>query len=358
MNQENFHALLTLGVKRGASDIHLEVGYPPTYRIHGNLYSAKVEALKAEDTAAAAKWVMGDKAIGAESDELDLGYSLSGVSRFRANVFRQRGSYGLVLRVIPYDIPALEQLHLPKVIQRVVQARQGLVLVTGATGEGKSTTIAAMLNRMNQTDHIHIVTVEDPIEFLFPAGHAVIIQREVGRDTRSFKSALRAAMRQDPDVIMVGEIRDPDTAETCLRAAETGHLVVSTLHTLDAVRSVNRFVGLFPADEQLMARARLADALKAMVSLRLLPRADGQGLVPACEVMMTTLSIQQALRDPLRTQELPSLLERGHDDLGTQTFDQHLLSLCRKGVITPETAKSFASSPAEVERALSLDRGD
>jgi twitching motility protein PilT len=202
---------------------------------------------------------------------------------------------------------------------------------------------------------MHIITIEDPIEFLFPPGQAVVIQREVGRDTRTFKTAMRAAMRQDPDVIMVGEMRDPETAEICLKAAETGHLVVSTLHTLDVVRTISRFVGLFPPDEQFAARGRLADSLKAIVSLRLLPRADGRGVVPACEVLLSTLSIQMAVRDPAKTQELHELLRRGFDDLGTQTFDQHLVSLCQRKVISLESAKSYATSPAEIERALNLD---
>jgi twitching motility protein PilT len=199
--------------------------------------------------------------------------------------------------------------------------------------------------------------VEDPIEFLFPPGQAVVSQREVGRDTRSFKHALRSAMRQDPDVLMVGELRDTETAETCLKASETGHLVITTLHTMDSMRTISRFAGMFPSEDQLLIRGRLADALRAVVCLRLLPRADGRGLVPACEVLLNSISIQQAIRDPAKTSEIPALIERSSDDLGTQTFDQHLLQLCRSGVITVEVAKSNATSPSEIERALSLDPG-
>lgn len=355
MNQQQFDALLTLGVKKGVSDIHLEVGYPPTYRMNGMLYGARMEPLKREDTEAAARIVVGD-ALHADA-EVDRGYSIPGVSRFRASIFRQRGSYGMVLRVIPFEIPDFSKLHLPPAVQRVAKIREGFVLVTGATGQGKSTTIASMLQSINATERMHIVTVEDPVEFIYPVAQSVVIQREVGADTQSFKHALRAAMRQDPDVIMVGEMRDPETAETCLKAAETGHLVVATLHTMDTLRAINRFVGLFPTEEHQLARGRLADVLKSIIALRLIPRADGQGLIPACEVMYTTLSIQQAIRDPNKTQDIPSLLERSRDDLGTQTFDQHLIDLCRQEHITLDTAKTNATSPSNVERAITLGEG-
>lgn len=357
MNQEKLHALLTFGVKKGASDIHLQAGYPPSLRINGNLYAAKMEAFRPEDTQAAVELVMGEQGLPPDNEEVDRGYSIAGVSRFRANIYKQRGSYGMVMRVIPFEVPTLESLNLPKVISRLAEAHKGLILITGATGEGKSTTIAALLQKMNMSEHLHIITVEDPIEFLFPPGQAVVSQREVGRDTRSFKHALRAAMRQDPDVLMVGEMRDSETAETCLKAAETGHMVISTLHTMDVMRSISRFAGMFPTEEQMLVRGRLADSLRAIVSLRLLPRADGRGLVPACEALLNSISIAQAIRDPAKTSEIPSLLERSADDLGTQTFDQHLLQLCRQGIITPETATSNATSPSEIQRALTLDQG-
>ncbi|MBX7115077.1 MAG: PilT/PilU family type 4a pilus ATPase [Myxococcaceae bacterium] len=353
MNQQQFDALLALGVKKNVSDIHLEVGYPPTYRVNGSLYGARMEPLKPEDTLAAARLVLGKQDVG--GNEVDRSYSIPGVSRFRASVFRQRNSYGLVLRVIPFEIPTVEKLGLPPVIDRVAQAREGLVLVTGATGQGKSTTIAAILQRINASERLHIVTIEDPIEFIYPISQSLIIQREVGSDTESFKHALRAAMRQDPDIIMVGELRDPETADTCLKAAETGHLVIGTLHTMDVVRTIGRFAGLFPNEEQTLARGRLADVLKAVLSLRLLPRADGQGLVPACEALLTTLSMQQAIRDPAKTHELMSIMERSSEDLGTQTFDQHLLEMHNKGLISLDTAKANATSPAMIERAIALE---
>ncbi|MBX7097267.1 MAG: PilT/PilU family type 4a pilus ATPase [Myxococcaceae bacterium] len=353
MTKQQLDALLTLGVRKGASDIHLEVGYPPMYRVNGALYGARLEALKPEDTAAAAAAICNDKPK--LEGELDTSYSITGVSRFRASIFRQRNSFGLVLRVIPFEIPTLESLHLPAAASRLSEAREGLVLVTGATGQGKSTTIAALLQRLNAKERLHIVTIEDPIEFLFPVAQSLIIQREVGSDTASFKQALRAAMRQDPDVIFVGELRDTETADICLKAAETGHLIVATLHTMDATRTVNRFLGLFPADEQALARGRLADVLKGVLSLRLLPRADGQGLVPACELMFTTMALQQAIRDPARHAEIAALIERGREDLGSQSFDQHLQDLVAQKLISLDTAKANATSVANLERSLALD---
>ena len=353
MTPQQFDALLTLGVRKGVSDVHLEVGYPPMYRVNGGLFGARMEALKPEDTASAVSIVLGGR--GMDGMEADRSYSIAGLSRFRVSIFRQRNSFGMVLRIIPFEIPALASLQLPAAIERITQAREGLVLVTGATGQGKSTTIASLLAKMNQTERVHLVTIEDPIEFLFPVAQALVIQREVGADTESFKDALRAAMRQDPDVIMVGEMRDPETADTCIKAAETGHLVIATLHTMDVQRSIGRFVGLFPAEEQNLVRGRLADVLRAVVSLRQIPRADGQGLVPACELMFSTTSIQQAIRDPERTQELPELIARSKGDLGSQTFDQHILELVHAGKITKDTARANASSAGNVERDLAFE---
>jgi twitching motility protein PilT len=354
MNQQQFEALLALGVKKGVSDIHLEVGYPPTYRINGALYSARMEALKPADTAAAAGFIMKDSKE-PMNQEVDRGYSIPGTARFRASIFSQRGTYGLVLRVIPYDIPSFDQLGLPPVLRSISQLRDGLVLFTGATGQGKSTSIASLLQVINQSDRAHIITLEDPIEFLYPPGQSLVVQREVGADTLSFKNALRAAMRQDPDIIMVGEMRDPETADTCLKAAETGHMIISTLHTTDVFRTINRFVGLFPSEEQHLARARLAEVLKAVVCLRLLPRKDGQGLLPACEILVNTLAAAQAIRDPARTHELPAIMEKTSAELGTQTFDQHLVGMMQRGFITVETARANATSPAMLERAMALD---
>ncbi len=357
MNRDAFQNLLALGVRKGASDIHFEAGYPPVYRIHGELLSARLDRLTAEDTRALAAMVLGIPGEpGTPFDlphEVDRSFSVDGLSRFRVNVFRQRGSPGLVMRVIPFEVRDFQQLNLPPVVQAIAQARQGLVLVTGATGTGKSSTIAAMLQQINAADRVHIVTIEDPIEFIFGEGKSVVIQREVGADTEDFQSAIRAALRQDPDVIMVGELRDRETAEICLKAAETGHLVVTSIHTPDAVRSVGRLVGMFPADEQASVRGRLADNLRAIVSQRLLPRQDGAGLVPAVEVLLPTLSIQEAIRDPSRTGQMRKLIEQGRAH-GMQSFDQHLGELLRAQLISPEVAKAHASSPEDFERTAIL----
>jgi twitching motility protein PilT len=353
MTPQQLDALLTMGARKGVSDVHLEVGYPPMFRVNGGLFGARMDPLRPEDTAAAAKIVLGATPEGPA--EVDRSYSITGVSRFRASIFKQRGSFGLVLRVIPFEVPALETLNLPPAMLRLAQAREGLVLVTGATGQGKSTTIAALINRINQTERLHIITIEDPVEFLFPLGQSLVIQREVGSDTSSFKHALRAAMRQDPDIIMVGELRDPETADTCLKAAETGHLVIATLHTPDVVRSIGRFVGLFPGEEQPLVRGRLADTLKAVMALRLVPGANNQGLLPACELMFSTVAIQQSIREEAKVQELPGLIARSRGDLGAQTFDQHLQELVTSGRISIETARANASSSGDLDRALTLE---
>jgi len=250
-------------------------------------------------------------------------------------------------------VPSLRSLHLPPIVESVSAVRTGLVLVTGATGNGKSTTIAALLDAANRADRLHIITIEDPIEYVLNPDKSVIVQREVGTDTDSFAAALRSALRQDPDVIMVGEVREHEMADTCLKAAETGHLVVSSLHTTDAQRSVGRFVGMFPHEEQASVRHRLADNLKAVVSQRLVLRQDGNGLIPAVEVLLCTRSVQEAIRDDARSEELFTLMEKAHD-VGMQTFDQHLLDMCRQGLISVDTAKSTATRRSEVERALML----
>ena len=360
MTLEQLLGLLSLGAKKGASDIHLEAGYPPWYRINGELFAAKLDKLTAEDTALLARHILGESSpflIGAVRD-VDRGFGIQGVSRFRASFLRQRGSVGVVLRVIPFQIPTLSDLHLPPVLGQVAGARHGLVLVTGATGAGKTTTIAALLDHVNHTDRLHVITIEDPVEYVFQPEKSVIIQREVGSDTASFEEALRAALRQDPDVLMVGEMRDRETAETCLKAAETGHLVISSLHTTDATRTIGRLVGMFATEEQHTVRNRLADCLKAVVSQRLVMRQDGAGQLPAVEVMLATRSVQEVLRDPAKSDDLFALMERGRDDLGMQTFDQHLVEMCRSGLISAETAKHFATRRAEVERVLLLGGGE
>ncbi len=357
MNRDSFHNLLSLGVRKGASDVHFQAGYPPTYRINGGLLSARLDRLTVEDTRSIAELILGDeKKMGSEAPlerEADRSYAVAGLSRFRANILQQRGSFALVMRVIPFEIRDFEQLHLPPIVKAIADTRQGLVLIAGATGEGKSSTIAALLEHINQNDRQHIVTIEDPIEYVFGDGKSLVTQRELGSDTQSFQSAVRAALRQDPDIIMVGELRDRETAEICLKAAETGHLVVSSIHTPDAVRTIGRLVGLFPLEEQTLVRGRLVESLKAVVAQRLLPKQDGTGVVPAVEVLLNTLSVADCIRDPARTSQLPKLLEQGKAH-GMQSFDQHLAELLHAELISAEVAKANASSPADFERQMLL----
>ncbi len=360
MDVASFHKLLAFGVERGVSDIHFEAGYPPHYRLGGELLGAiKVAPLRPADTEAIARHILEGRSLAVDFAhpfrELDVSYSLAGSARFRASIFRQRGSVGIVLRIIPFKVKPFADLNLPPILADIAESRRGLVLVTGATGNGKTTTIAAMLRHLNETRRAHIVTIEDPIEYLFDPGKCMIIQRELGVDTATFKDALDAAMRQDPDVIMLGEVREHDTAEICLKAAETGHLVISAIHTPDAVATVQRYVGFFGAGEQEYARERLADALQAVVSLRLLAGKDGRGRVPAVEILRITRTVREHIRQPGRLAEIPDLMRKGRDLYGMQLFDQHLLELVAAGKITLETAVYAASNPEELERSMKIE---
>jgi twitching motility protein PilT len=360
MDLPSFHKLLAFGVERGVSDIHFEAGYPPHYRLQGELLGAvKVPPLKPADTERIARFILEPRSQAVDFhrpfSEIDASYSLPGSGRFRASIFRQRGSVGIVMRIIPVTVKGFADLHLPPILGEIAEARRGLVLVTGATGNGKSTTIAAMLRHLNETRRAHIVTIEDPIEFLFEPGRCMIIQRELGTDTVSFREALTAAMRQDPDVVMVGEIREKDTAEICLKAAETGHLVISCLHTADAVGSIQRYVGLFAPEEQDHVRERLGDAMQAVVSLRLLVTRDGKGRVPAVEILRVTRSVRECIRAPGRLGDIPELMRRGRDLYGMQLFDQHLLELVQQQRINMEVAVYASSNPEEFERSLTIE---
>ncbi len=360
LSVEMFHSFLQLAVKRQASDVHFEVGYPPTYRVFGELLAARYPPLTPEDTEAAANLVLQAPGSGftpLDFREVDRSYSLPGVSRFRASVFKQRGSWGLVLRTVPFALPDLQALNLPPVVETVSNARRGLVLVTGATGNGKSTTIAAMLNHILQRERLHVITVEDPIEFVFAGGKGLVIQREVGTDTASYADALRAALRQDPDVIMVGELRDRDAADICLKAAETGHLVVASLHTPDVVRTVGRIVGLFPAEEAEAVRSRLADSLQAILALRLLLRADAAGLIPAVEALLATSTVREIVRDRSRAGELTGYMETAGADLGMHSFDGYLYKLHEAKRISLDTALGNATHRADLERRLLMETG-
>lgn len=359
MDRVSFHKLLAFGIEKGVSDIHFEVGYPPHYRLHGELLGAtKVPPLVAGDTEAIASMILEDRHVQIDFtrrfSEIDVSYSLAGRGRFRASIFRQRGSVGVVMRLIPIVVHSLEHLNLPPVVGEIANARRGLVLVTGATGNGKTTTLAAMIRHINESRHAHIVTVEDPIEYLHEPQRCMIIQREVGADTESFHDALTAAMRQDPDVIMVGEVRNYETAATCLKAAETGHLVLSAIHTPDAVATVQRTVGLFESSAQDAARERLADALLAVISLRLLPAKDGLRRLPAVEVLRVTRSVRECIRNPARLGDLPELMRKGRDLYSMQLFDQHLADLVAAGLITMETARHAATNPEELDRSLRM----
>ena len=359
MDRNAFHKLLAFGIERGVSDIHFEVGYPPHYRLHGELLGAiKVPPLTATDTESIARMILEDRSITVDFTrrfaEIDVSYSLAQRGRFRASIFRQRGAVGIVMRLIPIQVLSLEQLNLPPVLSEIADARRGLVLITGATGNGKTTTMAAMMRYINETRHAHIVTIEDPIEFIHEPQKCMIIQREVGADTESFKDAMNAALRQDPDVILVGEVRDRDTANICLKAAETGHLVMSAIHTPDTVATVQRYVGLFEADAQDVIRDRLGDCLQAIVSLRLLGSKDGRRRLPAVEIMRVTRTIRECIRAG-RLVDIPELIRKGRDLYSMQLFDQHLIDLVNAGLVSMETAIYASSNPEEFERALRVE---
>jgi twitching motility protein PilT len=340
--------ILTLAIQRGASDVHLKVGLPPILRIHGRLVPVTGEKrLMPEDTREIAFSIMGErqKEKFRVANEVDLAYGISGLGRFRVNIFSQRDSIGLVLRTISVNPPTIAELNLPPILEKIAMEPRGLVLVTGTTGSGKSTTLAAMVNHINNNRNCHIITIEDPIEFLHRDKKAIINQREVGQDTQSFASALRVALRQDPDVILVGEMRDLETIETAILAAETGHLVMSTLHTLDAQETVNRIIAVFPFQQQRQIRLQLAGLLKGVISQRLLSRADGQGRIPAVEVMISTARIRECIADESKTREIHEAIAQGYSTYGMQTFDQSIMDLFRRGLITYEEALRNASNP-------------
>jgi twitching motility protein PilT len=357
MDLATFNQFLGAAVKSGASDIHFKAGVAPAVRIHGELRTVRVPALRPEDTAAIAGHILAAARWHGDPDalqEVDTSYALEGVSRFRASVFRQKGNLAAVLRSISYSVPTLDQLGLPEVVKKIAQEERGLVLVTGITGSGKTSTLAAIVSQINATTRKHVVTVEDPIEFLHEDKAARITQREIGPDTASFSNALRAALRQDPDVILVGEMRDLETIEIAIKAAETGHLVLSTAHTIDAVRTINRLIGAYPSEAQQAVRNRVAETLRAVISQRLLPRKDGKGRALACEILVTTVGIAECIREAEKTPAIKDLLEKGRDIYGTQSFDQHLTDLYNAEHITLETAKEAASNASDLERALSF----
>jgi twitching motility protein PilT len=356
MDGELFKKLLVTAIGKEASDIHLQVGANPLLRINGELVEMKYRPLTPAETQAVVEEILSQTIIRDASaiSEVDVAYSMEGFGRFRANIYRQRGSFNIVLRSIPITIRSFEELNLPPVLEKIALLRRGLVLVVGATGNGKSTTLAAMVEYINRNRRSHIITIEDPIEFLFKNDKSAISQREVGIDTPSFSKATVAAMRQDPDVIYIGEMRDAETVETALKAAETGHLVLSSLHTMDSIGAIARMVGFYPTDQEAAIRKRLANCLMAVVALRLLPRSQQLGRIPAVEVLRVTRAIQECICDSGKTGDIVGYMEKGADIYGMQTFDQQILALVRAGRIDPDTARQSANKPDELERALML----
>ena len=343
--------VLTAARQLGASDVHLKAGLPPIFRIKGDLRTVRdVPALTREAIAQFAVHMMNDRqrADFETNLDIDLAYGTPDGVRYRVNLFQQRGSVGMVLRLIPPEVPPFDRLNLPQtVLDLVGNNHRGVILVTGATGSGKSTTLAAMIDYVNTQHAFHIVTIEDPIEYTFRDKRSVLNQREIGFDTMSFARALRAALRQDPDVILVGEMRDFETAQIAMTAAETGHLVLSTLHTVDATETINRIVSMFPTHQQQQARLTLASVLRGVISQRLLPRADGKGMVPALEIMVNTERIREMIEEPTRTREIKDAISEGLHPYGMITFDQSLASLVKQRLVTYEEAVKHSTSPSD-----------
>jgi twitching motility protein PilT len=342
--------LLRIAVESGASDLHLKVGSLPMMRVRGVLTPASdAKKLDHEDVVAMSAAVMSttQRQKFKESQEVDLAYSVPGLGRFRCNIFQQRGTVGLVLRIIPMTIRTIDELGLPQVLKKIAEEERGLVLVTGTTGSGKSTTLAALIDHINKTRSAHVMTVEDPIEFLHRDNRSIVNQREVAVDTRSFAQALRSALRQDPDVILVGEMRDFETIETGLLAAETGHVVFSTLHTLDATETINRIIAVFPPHQQKQIRLQLASVLKAVVSQRLMPRSDGKGRAPAVEIMISTAFIRDCIVDKEKAHLIHGAIAAGTSQYGMQTFDQSIFGLFEQKLVSYEEALRWASNMDE-----------
>jgi len=341
-------ALLKKANENNASDLHIKVGSPPILRIDGELTPLTSEKrVSPEDVLKIVYSVLTNeqKDMFKKEKDLDFAYGVPGVGRFRCNVFIQRGSLGIVFRVIPSRIPSIEELHLPDVIKKIAMEQRGLILVTGTTGSGKTTTLASMIDLINSNRTAHILTIEDPIEYTHRDKRSIVNQREIGSDADSFSKTLRQALRQDPDVILVGEMRDFETIQTALIAAETGHLVLSTLHTTDATETVNRIIAVFPPYQHKQVRIQLASVLKAVISMRLLPKADGNGRVPAIEILIATTTIKDCILEPEKTKFIPDAIAQGALHYGMQTFDQSLFKLFTSGLINYEEALRMSTNP-------------
>lgn len=350
----NFKSAITELVKRGGSDLHLKVGRAPTIRVAGELEPLQQQPIKPDELKSLAEQLMTPRQVKefAEHKEADFAIGVPGVGRFRTNVFQQRGTLAFVFRSIPYEIKTIDELLLPAVLKDISLKPRGLVLITGVTGSGKSTALAAMIHHINTNRRVNVITIEDPIEFLHRDGMSNISQREVGSDTLSFDSALRHVLRQDPDVILIGEIRDKNTLETAMKAADTGHLVFSTLHTTDATQTINRIISFFPPHEEDSIRNILSTSLEAVVSLRLVPKKDGTGRVPACEVLVNTAAVRDNIRDSEKSLNIPELIKSGSVQYGMQSFDQSLMRWYKEGAISKEAAMYASTNASEFELRL------
>ena len=355
VTKEDFLKLVQAAVSNNASDIHIRTNERPCLRIKGDLLPVKIDVLSYDDVASIATILIKNekhKERVHELKELDGSYDIPKLCRLRYNLLRYQGKMGIILRIIEAKVPTTEDLGLPSVINKIASASSGLILVTGATGSGKSSTLAAMINYINNTRPVHIITLEDPVEFIHTPIKARITQREIGEDTDDFGAALRSALRQDPDIILIGEMRDAETIGIALKAAETGHLVLGTVHTTDALNTVGRLISMFPAEEQDAARARISDNLYASISQRLIKRSDKPGMVVAQEIMITSPGIREALSHPDKISDIYTYIEKGKRGTGTQSFDQHITDLYKGGFISLEEAKANATSAEDFERNL------
>src|SRR5512143_612470 len=345
----NFKQAISLMVQRSGSDLHLKVGRPPTIRVNGELATLEMAPLKPEDLKLLAEQVMTPRQVKefAEKKEADFAIGVPGVGRFRTNIYQQRGTLAFAFRAIPYEVKTIRELNLPPILEEISLKPRGIVLVTGITGSGKSTALAAMIHHVNLNRRCNIITIEDPIEFLHRDVQSNISQREVGSDTLSFAAALRHVLRQDPDVILIGEVRDAETLDTALKAADTGHLVFSTLHTTDATQTINRVISFYPPHQHQEIRALLSTALAAVVCLRLVPRKDGRGRVPAAEVLINTAAVADNIRDIEKALNIPDLIAQGTVSYGMQSFDQSLMQWFKDGVVSYESALFYATNPSE-----------
>lgn len=350
--------IIKAAVERGASDLHIKAGDVFRARIDGKLVPLTKQALTPEQTKSIALRLIANEDDRARIDNIndyDCSWGAPGIGRFRVTILRQRSSFMIVMRVIPFAVPSLERLAVPDVLTQIAEAKRGMVLVTGVTGSGKSTTMAALVNHINEHHHKHIVTLENPIEFLHRDLQSSVTQREIGVDTESFQVGLRAALRQDPDVVLIGEMRDAETIDTAMKAAETGHLLLSTVHTPDAQSTVLRILAMFPPEEQDVVRVRLAESLHAVISQRLLPRKDGNGRVAALEIMIVTPTIRDVMLDRDRVGEIRDFIAAGRAQYGMQTFDQHLEQLVQDDTIELQVALAAASRPSDLALKFSMN---